>query len=74
MKKDGGREKTGGQDRKERKNFLRVKLKKKKKKKKKKKSQSGESQCAVPVSNSHVAGHVLQEDSHPELGHGYTSQ
>ncbi|XP_026188971.1 PHD finger protein 20-like [Mastacembelus armatus] len=39
-KKDGGREKTGGQDRKERRNFLRVKLKKKKKKKKKK-SQSG---------------------------------
>ncbi|KAI3357890.1 hypothetical protein L3Q82_016272, partial [Scortum barcoo] len=41
VKKDGLREKTGGQDRKERKNFLRVKLKKKKKKKKKKKSQSG---------------------------------
>ncbi|XP_070766926.1 PHD finger protein 20-like [Enoplosus armatus] len=41
VKKDGGGEKTGGQDRKERKNFLRVKLKKKKKKKKKKKSQSG---------------------------------
>ncbi|XP_067449652.1 PHD finger protein 20-like isoform X1 [Thunnus thynnus] len=39
VKKDGGREKTEGQDRKERKNFLRVKLKKKKKKKKK--SQSG---------------------------------
>ncbi|XP_027131417.1 PHD finger protein 20-like [Larimichthys crocea] len=33
--------KDAGQDRKERKNFLRVKLKKKKKKKKKKKSQSG---------------------------------
>ncbi|KAM4562144.1 PHD finger protein 20-like isoform 2-T2 [Odontesthes bonariensis] len=41
MKKEGGREKPGGQDRKERKHFLRVKLKKKKKKKKKKKSQSG---------------------------------
>ncbi|XP_040009198.1 PHD finger protein 20-like isoform X3 [Xiphias gladius] len=40
-KRDGEREKTGGQNRKERKNFLRVKLKKKKKKKKKKKSQSG---------------------------------
>nr|XP_046253068.1 PHD finger protein 20-like [Scatophagus argus]XP_046253069.1 PHD finger protein 20-like [Scatophagus argus] len=39
--KDGGGDKTGGQDRKERKNFLRVKLKKKKKKKKKKKSQPG---------------------------------
>ncbi|KAM6924445.1 PHD finger protein 20-like [Xenentodon cancila] len=35
-KKDGGKEKPGGQDRKERKNFLRVKLKKKKKKKKRK--------------------------------------
>lgn len=43
MKKDGGKEKTGGQDRKERKNFLRVKLKKKKKKKKKKKSLPGKS-------------------------------
>ncbi|XP_035500548.1 PHD finger protein 20 isoform X1 [Scophthalmus maximus] len=41
VKKDGGRERTGGQSRKERKNFLRLKLKKKKKKKKKKKSQSG---------------------------------
>ncbi|XP_076597201.1 PHD finger protein 20-like isoform X2 [Chaetodon auriga] len=41
VKKEGGGEKAGGQDRKERKNFLRVKLKKKKKKKKKKKSQSG---------------------------------
>ncbi|XP_070696180.1 PHD finger protein 20-like [Pempheris klunzingeri] len=41
VKKDGEREKTRGQDRKERKNFLRIKLKKKKKKKKKKKSQSG---------------------------------
>ncbi|KAK2850903.1 hypothetical protein Q5P01_007179 [Channa striata] len=40
VKQDGGRDKTGGQDRKEKKNFLRVKLKKKKKKKKKK-SQSG---------------------------------
>uniref|UniRef100_UPI003AAE4396 PHD finger protein 20-like n=1 Tax=Centroberyx gerrardi TaxID=166262 RepID=UPI003AAE4396 len=39
VKKEGGREKEGGQDRKERRNFLRVKLKKKKKKKK---SQSGE--------------------------------
>ncbi|XP_068187773.1 PHD finger protein 20-like isoform X2 [Antennarius striatus] len=39
LKKDGG-EKTGGPDRRDRKNFLRVKLKKKKKKKKKKKSQS----------------------------------
>ncbi|XP_061591611.1 PHD finger protein 20-like isoform X2 [Cololabis saira] len=36
MKKHGGEEKTGGPDRKERKNFLRVKLKKKKKKKKRK--------------------------------------
>ena len=43
MKKDGGREGPGGQNKKERKNFLRVKLKKKKKKKKKKKSPSGES-------------------------------
>ncbi|XP_049438126.1 PHD finger protein 20-like isoform X2 [Epinephelus fuscoguttatus] len=42
VKKEGERENTGEQDRKERmKNFLRVKLKKKKKKKKKKKSQSG---------------------------------
>ncbi|XP_071314858.1 PHD finger protein 20-like isoform X2 [Trachinotus anak] len=41
VKTDGGREKTTGQNRKDRKNFLRVKLKKKKKKKKKKKSQSG---------------------------------
>ncbi|XP_060931201.1 PHD finger protein 20-like [Limanda limanda] len=41
VKKDGGREGSGGQSKKERKNFLRVKLKKKKKKKKKKKSQSG---------------------------------
>ncbi|XP_047457853.1 PHD finger protein 20-like isoform X2 [Mugil cephalus] len=41
VKKDGGKEKTGGHDRKERKNFLRVKLKKKKKKKKKKKSLPG---------------------------------
>ncbi|XP_019961781.1 PHD finger protein 20-like [Paralichthys olivaceus] len=41
VKNDGGREKSGGQSKKERKNFLRVKLKKKKKKKKKKKSQSG---------------------------------
>ncbi|XP_041655889.1 PHD finger protein 20-like [Cheilinus undulatus] len=41
VKKEGGREKTGGLDRKERKNFLRVKLKKKKKKKKKKRSHSG---------------------------------
>ncbi|XP_063320170.1 PHD finger protein 20-like isoform X1 [Pelmatolapia mariae] len=40
-KKDGGKEKTGGLDKKERKNFLRIKLKKKKKKKKKKKSQTG---------------------------------
>ncbi|XP_067382038.1 PHD finger protein 20-like isoform X1 [Channa argus] len=36
VKKDGGREKTGRQERKEKKNFLRVKLKKKKRKKKKK--------------------------------------
>ncbi|XP_023148713.2 PHD finger protein 20-like [Amphiprion ocellaris] len=41
VKKEGGKEKSGGQDRKERKNFLRVKLKKKKKKKKKKKTQPG---------------------------------
>ncbi|XP_024149002.1 PHD finger protein 20 [Oryzias melastigma] len=40
MKKDGGRDKTGGQDRKERKHFLKVKLRKKKKKKKRK-SQPG---------------------------------
>uniref|UniRef100_G3N5R9 C2H2-type domain-containing protein n=2 Tax=Gasterosteus aculeatus aculeatus TaxID=481459 RepID=G3N5R9_GASAC len=39
VKKEG--ERSGDQDRKERKNFLRVKLKKKKKKKKKKKSQAG---------------------------------
>ncbi|XP_034551038.1 PHD finger protein 20-like isoform X1 [Notolabrus celidotus] len=38
------REKPGGLDRKERKNFLRVKLKKKKKKKKKRRSHSGGSQ------------------------------
>lgn len=43
MRKDGGAETTGGHDRRDRKNFLRVKLKKKKKKKKRKKrSQSGE--------------------------------
>lgn len=50
MKKDGGAETTGGHDRRERKNFLRVKLKKKKKKKKRKKrSQSGESQEPIEV-------------------------
>lgn len=43
LKKEAGVERTGGHQRRERKNFLRVKLKKKKKKrKKKKKSQSGE--------------------------------
>uniref|UniRef100_UPI0037E727CD PHD finger protein 20-like n=1 Tax=Semicossyphus pulcher TaxID=241346 RepID=UPI0037E727CD len=41
MKREGVREKTGGQDRRERKNFLRVKLKKKKKKKKKRRCHSG---------------------------------
>lgn len=44
-------EQTGGQDRKERKNFLRVKLKKKKKmkkKKKKKRIQSGENRRRTP--------------------------
>ncbi|CAJ1084318.1 PHD finger protein 20-like isoform X2 [Xyrichtys novacula] len=41
VKREGGREKTGELDRKERKNFLRVKLKKKKKKKKKKRTHSG---------------------------------
>ncbi|XP_038154317.1 PHD finger protein 20-like isoform X2 [Cyprinodon tularosa] len=40
-KKDEKKEKPGGHDRKDRKHFLRVKLRKKKKKKKKKKSQSG---------------------------------
>lgn len=44
-------EKTGGQDRKERKNFLRVKLKKKKKKKKRRRSQSGESQNELAVAS-----------------------
>ncbi|XP_074536731.1 PHD finger protein 20-like [Halichoeres trimaculatus] len=41
VKKEGAREKSGGLERKERKNFLRVKLKKKKKKKKKRRSHSG---------------------------------
>uniref|UniRef100_A0A667XQD9 C2H2-type domain-containing protein n=3 Tax=Myripristis murdjan TaxID=586833 RepID=A0A667XQD9_9TELE len=40
VKKEGGRQRDAAQDRKERRNFLRVKLKKKKKKKKKKKSHS----------------------------------
>lgn len=60
VKKDGGREKTEGQDRKERKNFLRVKLKKKKKKKKK--SQTGKSQCTVPTNNSSYTALCLKSE------------
>lgn len=54
-------EQTGGQDRKERKNFLRVKLKKKKKmkkKKKKKKIQSGENR-RTPNPQTKRLGHSI---------------
>ncbi|XP_030588685.1 PHD finger protein 20-like isoform X2 [Archocentrus centrarchus] len=72
VKKDGGKEKTGGLDKKERKNFLRIKLKKKKKKKKKKKSQTGfcssddENSDRPPItlklSTEHHDAHVQADD------------
>ncbi|XP_008281432.1 PHD finger protein 20-like isoform X2 [Stegastes partitus] len=73
VKKDGGKEKTGGQDRKERKNFLRVKLKKKKKKKKKKKSQPGlgssddENSDRPPITLKLTSGH---NSTHTQLDDG----
>ncbi|KAM7410754.1 hypothetical protein PAMA_020949 [Pampus argenteus] len=69
VKKDRGREKTG-QDRKERKNFLRVKLKKKKKKKKKSQSGLGSSddensdqpEITEKLPNTHQSAHTQADD------------
>uniref|UniRef100_A0A3Q3K5V4 C2H2-type domain-containing protein n=2 Tax=Monopterus albus TaxID=43700 RepID=A0A3Q3K5V4_MONAL len=73
VRKDGGREKTGGQDRNDRRNFLTVKLKKKKKKKKKKKSLSGlcssddESSDRPPITLKLSAGH---HNTHSQVDDG----
>ncbi|XP_041859315.1 PHD finger protein 20-like isoform X2 [Melanotaenia boesemani] len=70
VKKDGGKEKPGGQDRKERKHFLRVKLKKKKKKKKKKKSQLTDNRLGSSDDESSDRPPITLKLSHPHVDDG----
>ncbi|KAG7220379.1 hypothetical protein INR49_018217, partial [Caranx melampygus] len=73
VKIESGREKTRGQNRKDRKNFLRIKLKKKKKKKKKKKNQSelcgsdDENSDRPPITLKLTTGH---QDSQTQVDDG----
>ncbi|KAM3618219.1 uncharacterized protein V6R79_017508 [Siganus canaliculatus] len=68
-KKEGGGDKVAGHERKERKNFLRVKLKKKKKKKKKKRSPPGLCSSDDEVSDRPVMALKLPSERRDSLTH-----